>query len=147
MAVAAGWRGWQMWDTTLRDCADPARVQTRAGTSLNIQTKHGRIIRAIIQHSSQSTQWACVLCRKGITYPLIHPQIKLSEHCAVVSSKPFRVSECLITSWWRNLKERMICKMAISRKQSWVKDAALLTALNQQSGEKSRGHKPAERRF
>lgn len=43
------------WDKTLRDCRDPAKVQTRADTSLNIQTKHRRIIRAIIQHSSQST--------------------------------------------------------------------------------------------
>lgn len=43
------------WDKTLRDCTDPARVQTRADTSMNIQTKHGCIIRAIIQQSSQST--------------------------------------------------------------------------------------------
>lgn len=43
------------WDRTLRDCADPVRVQTRADASPNIQTKHGRIIRAIIQQSSQST--------------------------------------------------------------------------------------------
>lgn len=33
---------------------NPARVQTRADTSLNIETKHGHIIRAIIQQSSQS---------------------------------------------------------------------------------------------
>lgn len=44
------------WDKTHRDCIDPARVQTREDTSLNIQTKHGHIIRAIIQQSSQSTQ-------------------------------------------------------------------------------------------
>lgn len=82
------------WDKTLGDCTDPATVQTRADTSLNIQTKHGRIIRAIIQRSSQSTHCEPVsFVEKGITYPLIQAQIKLSEHCAVVSSKPFRGSE------------------------------------------------------
>ena len=45
------------WDKTLRDCADPASVQTRADTSLNIQTKHGHIIRAIIQRNSQCTHY------------------------------------------------------------------------------------------
>ena len=43
------------WEKILTDCTDPARVQTRADTSLNIQTKHSRIIRAIIQQSSPST--------------------------------------------------------------------------------------------
>lgn len=54
----AGWRRLadvSSWDKTLRDCTDPARVQTRADTSLNIQTKHGCIIRAITQQSSQGT--------------------------------------------------------------------------------------------
>lgn len=47
-------------DKALGDCADPVRVQTRADTSLNIQTKHGHIIRAIIQLNSQSTHCECV---------------------------------------------------------------------------------------
>lgn len=85
------------WDE--RDCADPTRVQTRADTSLNIQTKHGSIIRAITQQSSQGAHCEPVSsAEKGITYTLIQPQIKLPDHCAAVSSKPFRGSECLITS-------------------------------------------------
>lgn len=43
------------WGETLRDRTDAARVQTRADTSLNIQTKLGRIIRTIIQQRSEST--------------------------------------------------------------------------------------------
>lgn len=48
------------WDETLRNSTDPARVQTREDTSLNIQTKHGHIIRAIIQQNSQSAQYDAV---------------------------------------------------------------------------------------
>lgn len=52
-----------------RDCCrtDPVRVQTRADTSQKSQTKHGRIIRAIIQPRSRSARCVslCPLCLEG----------------------------------------------------------------------------------
>lgn len=46
---------------------DPVRVQTRADTSQKSQTKHGRIIRAIIQPRSQSARCMslCPFCLEG----------------------------------------------------------------------------------
>lgn len=52
-----------------RDCrrTDPVRVQTRADTSQKSQTKHGRIIRAIIQPRSRSARCVslCPFCLGG----------------------------------------------------------------------------------
>lgn len=56
---------------TLRDGTDPARVQTGTDTSLNIQTKHGHIIRAITQQCSRSTHCEPVASSdQGISHPL-----------------------------------------------------------------------------
>lgn len=52
-----------------RNCrrTDPVRVQTRADTSQKSQTKHGRIIRAIIQPRSRSARCVslCPFCLEG----------------------------------------------------------------------------------
>lgn len=52
-----------------RDCrrTDPVRVQTRADRSQKSQTKHGRIIRAIIQPGSRSAHCVslCPFCLEG----------------------------------------------------------------------------------
>lgn len=57
-----------------RNCrrTDPVRVQTRADTSQKTQTKHGRIIRAIIQPRSRSTRCVslCPFCLEGQQHTL-----------------------------------------------------------------------------
>lgn len=106
MDAMAGWRrvaDVRSQDKTLRDHTDPTRVQTRADTSLNSQTKHGCVIRAITQQSSWGTLSVCVLRGEGITWSSDQTQMKLSGHHVITSldqkldgEMPYNVIYCYL---------------------------------------------------